>query len=157
MAGTITPDINAPFQSKGVALRNLGLRKITVTMTTDASGDATASTVGTTYGRLVAVGYKKGTLDASADITVTDANSGATILSTTDGFAAAATAWFRPTSVITDNAGTAVTAAATAPNVNRDILLTGKVKVGVANGGNAGTGYLYLVIDDQGGGLEIGE
>jgi hypothetical protein len=58
--------------------------------------------------------------------------------------------YLAPTDIITDNAGVNVTAADTAPNVNRDIYIGGKVTVTVASGGNAETGTYVLIIDEQG-------
>jgi len=104
--------------------------------------------MGTAYGRLVGVNYKRNTLDVSADITVTD-DAGATIISTTTGFGGINTLSFRPTQVIVTSTGGAITNDATAPNVNRDIFVAGKIKVGVLNGGNLGTGELHLIFDER--------
>ena len=56
----------------------------------------------------------------------------------------------RPTMVISDAAGAAISAADTAPNVNRDIEVAGKLTLTVAQGGNLGTGDIYFVIDEAG-------
>ena len=56
----------------------------------------------------------------------------------------------RPTMVISDAAGAAISAADTAPNVNRDIEVAGKLTLTVAEGGNLGTGDIYFVIDEAG-------
>jgi len=61
--------------------------------------------------------------------------------------------WFRPTGNVTVAAGTAITGADTAPNVNRDIFVAGKVTVTVAQGGNLGAGAIALVVDETGVGL----
>jgi len=127
--------------------RSRGVVRTDVTLTTDASGAVSATVVGTGFGRLVGVLYD-GALDASATVTIADSKSGATLVTLTT--AAATTRFFRPTSVITDNAGAAVTAAATAPNVNRDIYVGGKVTVTVAGGGNAVTSVLGLIVDESG-------
>jgi hypothetical protein len=63
---------------------------------------------------------------------------------------AAATRYIRPSTAIVDNAGAAVAAADTAPNVNRDILLGGKVKVAVVGGNSSGTSTVSLLIDEDG-------
>jgi hypothetical protein len=125
-----------------------GIVRIKATLTTDASGNVTAAVCGTAFGRLVGVIYKQGTLDASADITVTG-DAGATVLATTTGFGGVATKYFRPTTVLAANTGTAITAAATAPNVNKDMFLAGKMKVAVANGGNAGVGTISFIVDER--------
>ena len=58
--------------------------------------------------------------------------------------------FFRPTTNITTNVGAAgaVSAHATAPNVNRDIFLAGKIKVALAQGGNLGEGDIHLFVDE---------
>jgi hypothetical protein len=57
--------------------------------------------------------------------------------------------FFQPTSVVTDNAGAAVSAATTAPNVNRPIFVAGKVNVAVASGGVSETCQLALIVDES--------
>lgn len=138
MAGSAVPS--------QVKHRSRGVVRSTISITTDAAGDATETNVGVGFGRLVGVMYNGG-LDASAVITVKDQKTGATLLAYTTG-AEGTPVFFRPTQVIVDNAGVAVAAAATAPNVNRDIYVAGKVSVTVASGGNAETGILALIIDE---------
>lgn len=138
MAGTITYTV-AEHRTRGVV-------KVKAVITCDASGDASATIVGVAFGKLVAVGYKPGTFDTGADITVTEAESGKAILTITN--AGTSARYFKPTQVITDNVGAAVTAAASAPNVNRMIFVGGKLKITVAQGGNLGAGELHLVIDE---------
>lgn len=129
-----------------------GVKKIKAVLTCDGSGVVTAAVAGTAFGRLVGVAYKPGTLATGVDITVTDSDSGASLLVLTD--AGLTARYFRPTAVVTSNVGVAVTAAATATNVDRDIYLCGKVKIAVAQGGAAGAGELDLIIDESlGGGL----
>jgi hypothetical protein len=117
-------------------------------MVTDSGGDASATVVGVGFGRLVGVLYNGG-LDEGATITVKDVKSTATVLAYTTGTEGTAV-FFRPTGVITVNAGTAVSAHATAPNVNRDKFLSGKVSVTVLSGGNVETGILSLIVDETG-------
>jgi hypothetical protein len=145
MAGTIS-------SSKTVG-KGRGLVKITASVLSDASGVATATVVGEAVGRLVAVGYdpQNGAGAAYATggtITISDADTGAALVT----YASIGTAafWERPTAVITDNAGAAVTAAATAVDVNRDIYVAGKIKVAGTAGGNLGTCRIILVIDESG-------
>lgn len=130
-----------------------GIVKITASILSDASGVATATVVGEAVGRLVAVGYDPqngagAAYDTGGDITVTDADTGATLVSFTDIGTSAF--WKRPSAIVTTNAGVAVTAAATAVDVNRDIYVAGKIKVAGAQGGNLGTCRIILVIDENG-------
>jgi hypothetical protein len=138
MAGSISY-VSAGHRSRGVV-------KYVVSVTCDASGDASATVVGVGFGKLVGVAYKPGTLDTGADITVKDAESGTALLTLTD--AGTSARYFRPTAVVATSAGAAVTAADTAPNVNRDIFVAGKVSVTVAQGGNLGAGEIHLLIDE---------
>jgi len=138
MAQSVTPTV--------IAHRSRGVVRTNITMVTDASGDASVTTVGVGFGRLVAVLYDGG-LDASAVITITDAKSGAAVLTYTTG-TEGTPVFLRPTMVIQDQAGTVVAAADTAPNTNRDIILAGKVNVLVASGGNVETGKLSLIVDE---------
>jgi hypothetical protein len=138
MAGTAVTTV--------VSHRPRGLVRTNVSITTDASGVATATTVGVGFGRLVAVLYDGG-LDASAVITIKDAKSLGAVLTYTTG-TEGTPVFLRPTMVIQDQAGTVVTADTTNPLANRDIILSGKVTVEVASGGNAETCKLSLIVDE---------
>src|SRR5690348_3889934 len=102
MAGTVTYN--------KVEHRSRGVVGITATLVTDASGDASATTVGVAFGRLVAIHYDGG-LDASATVTVKDTKTGATLIGPFTTGTEGTPVRFRPSGVIVDNAGTAVTAA----------------------------------------------
>lgn len=138
MAGSITA-VKAEHRSRGVI-------KIKAAVTCDASGDASTTVIGVAYGKIVAIGYKPGTFDTGVDLTLTDDN-GTTLFSLTN--AATSARYFRPTAVIATNAGAAITAADTAPNVNRDIYVAGKLKLVAAQGGNLGAGELHIVVDES--------
>lgn len=139
MAGTISTAGPIIHRSRGVV-------GTVITMLTDASGVADATVVGVGYGRLRRVLYDGG-LDASAVITIKDTDTGATLVAYTTGTEGTPTA-FSPTEVAANNAGVALTAADTAPNVNRPMFVHGKVSVSVASGGNVETGKIKLVIDE---------
>lgn len=139
MAGTVTPAV--------INHRSRGIVRTDVNITCDAAGVATATVVGVGYGRIVRVMYDGG-LDASATITIADAKTGVALITYVTGTEGTPVA-FRPTTVITDNAGVAVTAAATAPNVNRDIKVAGKVTVAVTAGGVSETAKLALITDER--------
>jgi len=140
MAGSVAP-VTINHRSRGVV-------RTAIHLLCDASGVATAAVVGVGFGKLVGVIYAPGTLDTGADITISDADSGKALVTLTN--AGTSNLYFRPTANITTNTGAAgaVTAATTAPNVNRDIYLGGKVKVAVAAGGNLGEGDLVLIVDE---------
>ena len=140
MAGTVT------FGK--VEHRSRGVVGTTITVVTDASGDASASIVGVGFGRLVGVCYDGG-LDASATVTFSDTKTGASLLVVTTG-TEDTPVFFRPSTNVVTNAGATISAADTAPNVMRDIYLGGKVSVLVAGGGNVETGIFKLVIDESG-------
>ena len=137
-----------PFVTTAKTFKGRGIAKVKVVITTAADGTVAETVVGSVQGRLVGVGYKPGTLATGVDITVKDYESGATVFSLTD--AGTSARFFRPTQVITTVAGVAVTAATTAVDVNRDIFLSGKLSVTVAQGGNAFTGELHLIVAETG-------
>ena len=141
MAGLVAPTAPILHRPRGVV-------RTRINVTTDASGDATLDVVGAGYGRLVGVLYDGG-LDASANITIRDTRTGAVLVSYTTG-TEGSPVFFRPTSVITDVAGDAITAADTAPNVNRDMYVFGNVSVSVSSGGNEETCKIALIIDEVG-------
>lgn len=126
--------------------RSRGVVRTEVALTCTAGGVVDAAVIGVGYGRIVQCFYDGG-LDASAVITVTDTKTGATLFTYTTGTEGTPTK-FRPTRVIADVAGVAVTAADTAPNVNRDIPVAGKVSIAVASGGVSETGKLVIVVDE---------
>lgn len=142
MAGTITASV--------VAHRGSGIKRIKTTLTC-AGGVLSATEIGNFYGRIVGVAWDAtrgagATMTAAADITVTDGDTGATILTLTDVGQTAL--FFRPTAVVTDFAGAAITAAATAVDVNRDIYVCGPVKVAIAAATATDTGGLDFIIDE---------
>jgi hypothetical protein len=126
--------------------RSRGVVRQSATLVTDAAGVATAAATGVAFGKLVGVFYDGG-LDASAVVTVRDSKTGAALFTLTTGTEGTPVT-LRPTAVITDVAGAAITAADTAPNVNRDIYIAGRVTVGVTSGGNVETGKIALIVDE---------
>lgn len=134
-----------------VTHRPQGVKRIEVALTCDASGVVSEAVIGEAYGRLVGVFYNGG-LDASATVTFkakpgVPSLTSATFFTHTTGTEGTAVR-LRPTDIVTDNAGANITAADTAPNVNRDIFVAGKVTVTVSAGGNAETGIYALIFDE---------
>jgi hypothetical protein len=131
--------------------RPQGVKRIEVALTCDASGVVSETVIGEAYGRLVAIFYDGG-LDASATVSLKQKPGAASTVSVpvfthttgTEGTPVR----MRPTDIATDNAGVNVAAADTAPNVNRDIVVAGKLTITVAAGGNLETGKYAFVIDE---------
>jgi hypothetical protein len=141
MAGTITATTSAR-KGKGIVRIDIAL--------TCADGAIAALPVGSAFGRLVAVAFDPvsgagATMATTADFTLTDSLTGATLFSTLD-FGTARV--IRPTMVITDNVGVAVSAAATAVDVNRDIYVAGAMKAAIANATTTDTGLVSLFIEE---------
>lgn len=131
--------------------RPQGIKRIEVALTTDAAGVVSESVIGEAYGRLVAVMYNGG-LDASATVSL-KAKPGLPSLASVPVFthttgAEGTPVFMRPTDIATDKAGVDITAAASAPNVNRDIFVAGKLTITVAGGGNAETGKYAFIFDE---------
>lgn len=127
-----------------------GVYRVDVALTC-ASGAVTRQPIGEFSGRLVAIYIDPvagggATLTPTADIMLTDETGNPIISDLTVG--AAANTYY-PSHVITDNVGVAVTAATTAPNVNRDIYLSGKVYLAIVNATTTDTGLISLVIDNS--------
>lgn len=115
------------------------LRREQLSITTDASGDATAFT-GVVNGFVRAISYNGG-FDATADLTITTDNHGQSLLTVTNQAASAITWHPRQATHATD--GTASLYAAAGEPVESDIPIAGdRIKVVVAQGGNAKTGVL---------------
>jgi hypothetical protein len=149
MAGTA---VAAPI----VRHRSKGVVRIEVACATDATadgGDITERVIGEAYGRIVGC-YSDGGFDAAAVITIahaaslSDATVGAPLFTYTTGTEGTPAA-FRPTTNVTDNAGTAVAAALTALDVWRDIYAAGKLTIKVDNMGVSESGRFVLLIDES--------
>ena len=115
------------------------IHKVTATITTDSSGDATVYLGSKLRGRVHAIKYTKGSLDAGTDIVVTGETTGVAILTDSPGN----NEWFYPRAFpnqVTDGA------AGTVPSEDVHVL-NERIKVVVAQGGNAGTGSIEAYID----------
>lgn len=143
MAGTATVLGSAP-----VLHRSRGVVRLACTMLTDASGDMSAAVIGEAWGRIVSVEYDGG-LDASASITLKDQRTGATLFGPFVTGTEGTPVKFRPSTNVVTDAGATIAAADTAPNVNRDIKVAGKVTLTVASGGNVETGKIAFIIDES--------
>ena len=138
MAGSITTTVKAR--------KGQGLLRLKAALTCDGSGVVTAAPIGSAFGRIVAIGYTPGTIATGATVTLTDADTGAALVTLTN--AGVANRWFRPTGAVTDAVGTAITPATTAVDLNRDVYVAGKINVAVASGGAAGAGSFTVVVQE---------
>jgi hypothetical protein len=126
--------------------RTRGVVRTSVALTTHTDGSVSATVVGVGFGRLVGF-LEDGGLDSSGTITLSDTKTGATLFTWTT---AGAASFVRPTANIVTVAGAAVTAADTAPNVDRDIYVSGKLTITVASGGSEASGTIALIVDETG-------
>lgn len=127
-----------------------GVVRVSVDLTCVA-GAISATPIGAFYGRLVAVFIDPvagagATMNATADILITDTDTGAPILS--DLSVGASANGYRPTQGITDNAGVIVVAATTAADTNRDIFVAGRLSIAIANATTTDTARVVLVIEE---------
>jgi hypothetical protein len=142
MAGTITA---ATFASKG-----RGVVRADNALTC-ADGAISATTIGSFFGRIVAVAYEPtagagSDMDSGTNVTLTDAFTGASILTDAD-FGTAR--WERPTKAVVTNAGAAITPAANAANnVNRDIFVAGALKLAIDGATTTDTGLMSIVFEE---------
>src|SRR4051812_16562506 len=105
------------------------MRRETVTLTTNASGDCTAYSPAVS-GRVMSVIYTKGTLDGTTtDVTISTRSTLQTILTLTN---VTATGVYHPRSVVHGNTGTALTGVEPINAADEEI------KIVVAQGGNVG-------------------
>jgi hypothetical protein len=126
-----------------------GLVRIDCALTC-SGGAVSAAVIGEAYGRLVGVltdpaAGAGATMTSTADILLTDAKTGAAILS---DLSFGTGEFYRPTAAIVDNAGAAITPATTANDVNRDIFVAGKLKLAIANATTTDTGLVSLLIEE---------
>lgn len=141
MAGTVTATTTAG--------RKRGIVRVDIALTC-AAGAVSAQSIGSFYGRLVGLmtnsAYGDGaTMTATADILLTDAVTGAAIISDLT-FADAQN--YRPTKAVVDSAGAAITPATTANDVNRDIFVAGRLNIAIANATTTDTGLLSLIFEE---------
>lgn len=111
---------------------------------TDASGDATVyiapSINAGLNGFLVALKYTPGTLDTGADLTITGENSGIPIM--TKSNAGTSTVFYYPRALINQVAD----GAAGSSGLERIPIKNERIKVVVAQGGNAGAGSIEAIL-----------
>lgn len=113
----------------------------TLTVETDASGDATVYTAEAVHGRVLQLLISNTDLDAGADWAITGETTGVSVLTLTD----ANSGTYAPRQATHGTDGSASLYAATGEAVEDAVFVAGeRIKVVVANGGNATSGTLYL-------------
>lgn len=125
------------------------LTRVNIALTC-VSGAVSAQGIGSYFGRIVAVILEPtagagATMTSTADLSITDALTGAEVFGTLN-FGTARS--IRPSAVVTSAVGVAVTAATTANDVNRDIYVAGKLNIAIANATTTDTGYVGLIIEE---------
>lgn len=119
------------------------LRRETVTITTDASGDGTGYT-GTVTGTIRSIRYVKTDYATGVDMTITGETTGIAIVTLTN-YDASGTVY--PRAATHDTTGAASLYAAGGTAVNDHIpVVNERVKIVVAQGGNAKTGTFYVTV-----------
>lgn len=120
------------------------VRKFTVPVTVDASGDATEYTPAI-YGKLISFRYVKDDFADTVDFVITAETTGETLWSEEN---VTASATRHPRAATHSTAGAAALYAAGGTAVNGLIALGGdRVKIVVANAGNATSGTFYVTVD----------
>lgn len=132
------------------APKGRGVVKVDLALTCVA-GAIAAEDIGSFYGKLVGIVYEPtagagATMTSTADVTITDATTGASLIADLD-FGTAR--YERVTMPIQDTAGTVITAADTAIDTRRDLFVHGKLKLAIANATTTDTGYLGLVFEER--------
>ncbi len=140
MAGTIVATTTSK-KGKGIVRIDCAL--------TCVSGAISAQSIGKVFGRLVAVQTDPtagagATMTSTADVLLTDAVTGAPILSDLS-FGSGES--YRPTQAVVTVAGAAITPATTANDVNRDIFVAGKLNLAIANATTTDTGLISFIFD----------
>ncbi|MGB5903805.1 MAG: hypothetical protein WBH00_13235 [Xanthobacteraceae bacterium] len=121
------------------------MRLYEVTVTTDASGDATAyvPSVGRARGLLESIQYQKVDFADGVDFTITDEETGENLWVQSN---VNASAIVRPRAPTHDQAGTAALYASDGTAVGNKIAVVSRVKIAIAQGGNAKSGVFRVIV-----------
>lgn len=117
-------------------------QRVSVSVTTDASGDATAYSE-TVNGTLSQARYVKTDFSNGVDFTITSEATGETIWAENDVNASATRA---PRQAVHSTAGVAATYDGTRTTLDKIALANDRIKIVVASGGNVKTGTFYFVM-----------
>lgn len=123
------------------------MRRVAATVTTAADGTAAVDTA-VINGVIESIVIDSGDLTAGAvDFTITDKDTGLTLLTITDKAAGVAAYPLRDN--ICGQTGADIAAAATSTNVWSRMPIAGKAHIVVAGGGNVKTGKVYFFVEDN--------
>lgn len=117
------------------------VQRYAVTVTTDASGDATAYS-DPVNGLLSQIRYVKTDFDNGSTFTITSDETGETLWTESSVNASATRA---PRQAVYSTAGVAALYAAGGTAVTDMIAVTGKIKIVIASGGNTKTGVFHVI------------
>jgi hypothetical protein len=143
MAGTIVTTIRkAPKPKRGATRVNVAL--------TCVSGAISAQPIGKFYGKLVGIYLEPtagagATMTSTADVLITDATTGASLIADLD-FGTAR--YEKVTMPIQNSAGAVVTPGANDVDCRRDLVVAGTLNVAIANATTTDTGLLSLVFEE---------
>lgn len=117
------------------------IQEVSITITTDGSGDATVYLGSRLRGRVHAIKYAPGDLDTGADLTITGETTAVEILVKAN--AGTSTVWYYPRVIPNKNTdGSAFT------DLAADIhVLNERIKVVAAQGGDTKTGTITAYVD----------
>lgn len=121
-------------------------RRLSVTVTTDGSGDATAYSESIDFGLLSQIRYVKpgaGNFDNGVDFNITLETTGETLWAENDVNASATRA---PRQAVHTTAGVAATYDGTRATLDKIAIAGDRIKVVVASGGAAKTGTFHFLI-----------
>ena len=118
------------------------IQRVSVSVTTDASGDATAYSEVVT-GKVISAQYVKSTFDDGIDAAITGEATGTAIMTWTD---VNASATVMPRAATHGVTGVAATYDGTRAVLEPVALAAERIKIVVAQGGNAKTGTFHFLI-----------
>ena len=122
------------------------MRKITLSATTDASGDATVNSTQNIMGKVYAILYSPGTIATGATITITSQGHFAKPLLTKASAGTADTLYYPRDLVHAVADGAALTGTSGGDRVQP--LINGCLRLVVASGGNVTTGSITVYYED---------
>lgn len=119
------------------------LYELTVTTAADGSATAYAPATGRTRGRIESIQYEKIDFADGVDFTITDEETGESLWTDTN---INASEIVRPRAPVMDQAGAALLYAAGGTAVSDRIAIVSRIKIAIAQGGNAKSGTFRFLV-----------